>query len=256
MKKIDQGFGAIGLLILAVVLSCLLVTAVPVIRSEPPAHTSDWLGFAGGVVGGLMTMIAAGFAWIAVQRQIRAQTDIAESQNAIQRYNIVSATLDSLEDEDQLLGELALAARIAAATMNPYRAAGIPFVGWQAHHAKSAIEENRKKLEVSYSNFQRASKNKAMFQGGLLLRANINVAISEFNISIVNALGTLNMASVKNKDEKIIIAEPEQTELQQIDFSREIAKVDQEANAYKAFLRQERIRLNNLAKAIRARHAF
>jgi hypothetical protein len=72
MKKIDHGFGAIGLIVLSALLSCYLATALPIIRSEE-AHLSDWLGFAGGAVGGAMTLIAAVMAWFAVQRQIDEQ---------------------------------------------------------------------------------------------------------------------------------------------------------------------------------------
>jgi hypothetical protein len=37
----------------------------------------QWLGFVGNIVGALVTLLAAGLAWFAVQRQINAQADIA-----------------------------------------------------------------------------------------------------------------------------------------------------------------------------------
>lgn len=52
------------------------------------AH-GDWLGFAGGAIGGLMTLIAAAVAWLSVERQIRlerkATADQLSNAFAIQR---------------------------------------------------------------------------------------------------------------------------------------------------------------------------
>ena len=71
MKKpvLDKGTFAIGSLMFAVALACLITTAMPVIRL-------DWLGFAGSVIGAMMTLAAAVIAWRAVQRQIvESRTD-------------------------------------------------------------------------------------------------------------------------------------------------------------------------------------
>jgi hypothetical protein len=49
----------------------------PIWRASWAAQPADWLGFAGSVIGGLMTFCAAGLAWMAVRMQIRSDHEIA-----------------------------------------------------------------------------------------------------------------------------------------------------------------------------------
>lgn len=49
----------------------------PIWQAAWKAQPSDWLGFLGNIVAGLMTLIAAGIAWLAVQRQIESGREIA-----------------------------------------------------------------------------------------------------------------------------------------------------------------------------------
>jgi hypothetical protein len=62
-----------GLIVLAVALAVLLTTGAPVANSETGVKLSDWLGFAGNILGALVTLVAAYIAWRAVQRQIGAE---------------------------------------------------------------------------------------------------------------------------------------------------------------------------------------
>lgn len=75
MKDIDQGLGAVGLLALATALAVLLTIGTPIILAPDPIKVSDWLGFAGSVLGAMITLGAAFFAWRAVQGQISAQRE-------------------------------------------------------------------------------------------------------------------------------------------------------------------------------------
>lgn len=75
MKTLDQGFGAIGLLLLAAALSLLLTIGIPISVSRDSIELKDWLGFAGNVLGAFVALLAAIVAWQAVQRQISVQRE-------------------------------------------------------------------------------------------------------------------------------------------------------------------------------------
>lgn len=108
MGKMDQGFGAIGLLVVGTLLAGLLMVGIPIILAPDPVKLSDWLGFAGSVVGALVTLIAAGVAWRAVQHQIDAQQLIANRQLAIQSFDVLIKQSELLEEEIRFVNEALL----------------------------------------------------------------------------------------------------------------------------------------------------
>lgn len=63
---------AVGIVLILTLIGWLGV-AGPVWRAYWTASPDQWLGFAGAVVAGVMTIIAAIVAWFSVQQQIRAQ---------------------------------------------------------------------------------------------------------------------------------------------------------------------------------------
>lgn len=68
-----SGLNPLWLICLALVLGVTIVTLIPVsISGGDTIKGSDWIGFAGSVLGGAMTIIAALIAWYAVQAQISA----------------------------------------------------------------------------------------------------------------------------------------------------------------------------------------
>jgi hypothetical protein len=73
MGKWDQGLGTIGLIGLALALTALITIGVPISVSEDTVAVKDWLGFAGNILGALVTLVAAYVAWRAVQNQIRTE---------------------------------------------------------------------------------------------------------------------------------------------------------------------------------------
>jgi hypothetical protein len=74
-RHYDQGLGAAGLILLAVVLSVLLTVGIPIVVSRDAVELKDWLGFAGNVLGAGVALLAAAIAWRAVQSQIAAQQE-------------------------------------------------------------------------------------------------------------------------------------------------------------------------------------
>jgi hypothetical protein len=75
MMKLDQGAGAIGLLVLATAFALLLTIGIPITISENGLKLSDFLSFSGNVLGACVTVIAAVIAWRAVQSQIVSQRE-------------------------------------------------------------------------------------------------------------------------------------------------------------------------------------
>ena len=70
---------AVGLVLIFSLIAWLGI-AGPIWRASWTATPAEWLGFAGNLVGGLMTILAATVAWFAVQAQIREQRRSVESQ--------------------------------------------------------------------------------------------------------------------------------------------------------------------------------
>jgi hypothetical protein len=69
-----SGLSPLWLISFAMLLGCTIVVLIPAtIAMGDAIKSSDWIGFAGNVVAGAMTLIAAVLAWFAVQRQIKAQ---------------------------------------------------------------------------------------------------------------------------------------------------------------------------------------
>jgi hypothetical protein len=78
------GLSPLWLISLALVLGTTIVVLIPAsIATGNAIKSSDWIGFAGSVTAGAMTLVAATLAWFAVQRQIKAQE--AAEERATQR---------------------------------------------------------------------------------------------------------------------------------------------------------------------------
>lgn len=58
---------------LAIVLTVLVTVGAPMVASKTTLELKDWLGFAGNILGALVTLVAAYVAWRAVQRQVRTE---------------------------------------------------------------------------------------------------------------------------------------------------------------------------------------
>jgi hypothetical protein len=89
--RFDKGLGAIGVLGLFVVLSVLLSTSLPIIKSEAPLKASDWLGFAGNIIAAA----AAAIAWVVAQRQIKH----AATQNSVIAYTTLREVLGAMNED-------------------------------------------------------------------------------------------------------------------------------------------------------------
>ncbi len=123
-----SGLSPLWLISLALVLGSTIVTFIPIsIASGDPINSSDWIGFAGNVVAGAMTLIAAIMAWFAVQAQIKAQRDI-EAQKSIEE-----------EERRQQRQEEAKMIAIVAITQCVHAASGAMFA---VRNAIAAVSES------------------------------------------------------------------------------------------------------------------
>ncbi len=90
-----------------------MIALIPIAVSQgDPIKANDWIGFAGNIVGGAMTIIAAIAAWLAVQKQILAQQKIAEEQISSQRISILQDRLFVLEEDWRLTWKIHRAASV------------------------------------------------------------------------------------------------------------------------------------------------
>jgi hypothetical protein len=89
------GLSPLWLISLAMVLGTTIVVMIPAAISGGDAiKANDWIAFAGNVLAGVMTLIAAVIAWFAVQRQIRAQ---AESEARRTTIDLISREEERME---------------------------------------------------------------------------------------------------------------------------------------------------------------
>jgi hypothetical protein len=78
MKKNNWAVAAVFTTICMIVVMSIWAGAYgPIWRAAWASQPADWLGFFGNVIGGFMTLCAAGTAWLAVRMQIRSDREIA-----------------------------------------------------------------------------------------------------------------------------------------------------------------------------------
>jgi hypothetical protein len=116
MQKLDHGLGTVGLMALAIVLTFVISAGLPLITTAEPVKVSDWLGFAGNIVGAGGTLMAAFIAWSAVQQQISEQRRAVESQRrdeADVRLNMLTSAIVRARSEYAMISVRKDAERIA-----------------------------------------------------------------------------------------------------------------------------------------------
>jgi hypothetical protein len=189
------GLSPLWLISLGLILGCVIVVMIPAsIATGEAIKSSDWIGFAGNVVAGAMTLIAAIIAWFAVQKQITIQREIAESQAAIGRFNILQAQLAILENETRLTSSISIEAKWAVLPQSTYLA-GPGLVKMQV---ESALEEYQKRTEAITSlehEFEMAGTQRWAFDGGKTRMSAFRDLI-KLKIGITRATGVLKNALI------------------------------------------------------------
>jgi hypothetical protein len=111
-----SGLSPLWLISLAMILGTMIIVLLPVsIVGGDSIKSSDWIGFAGNIVAGVMTLIGAAIAWFAVQRQINLQeTNRIQAQ---QEAKVVGVIV--LSKPVHAASALLYAIQIASAANNP-----------------------------------------------------------------------------------------------------------------------------------------
>lgn len=75
MKDYDHTIGVIVLAGIACIASVVFAAGIPLLLEAEKVKLSDWLGFAGNILGGGVALVAATIAWKAVRQQTDAQRE-------------------------------------------------------------------------------------------------------------------------------------------------------------------------------------
>jgi hypothetical protein len=164
----------------------------PFLLAVQKGSPADWIGFAGNVGAGAMTLIAAAVAWLAVQRQISLQRAIADSQAAIERFNILQAQLTVLEDERRLISKIRLQAQWSAAPQSVYLK-GPSLTLWQVSETIKYYDERLEDIEDLETEFDVAGTKRWFFGGGKT-RYPIFIKLAALSIELVKARSVLKIA--------------------------------------------------------------
>jgi hypothetical protein len=249
VDRMDQnnssGLSPVWLISLAMVLGTAIVVLLPAsIASGDPIKASDWIGFAGNVLAGAMTILAALIAWFAVQKQIGAQQKIAEHQIAAQRIAILQDRLTILLNDYRLAWKL----RSAAASLGfiPRIFLPTPLVTIaDSDQAISKYNEAAARLEQISEEFDMAETRRWSRNVGMAERSEVGLAISK--LLIAEIANRKNLAKLKGEIWKSAKFPAEGTApTPAIDLSTEIKTVDEACLAYINAVHAEMRRLDEL----------
>jgi hypothetical protein len=191
------GLSPLWLISLAMVLGTVIVVLIPAsIATGDQIKSSDWLGFAGNVIAGVMTIVAAAVAWRAVQNQIGEQRRIASQQSALQALEPLHRHAAVLEDECRLalsLGELAR----KTAIIDEYRKTGeVNLVSCRVlFPIYQQIQEELTRVHLDW----RVSNSRfAYFSGAGLQRLELEGSVVAIEARLITAMPTLESFAARD----------------------------------------------------------
>jgi hypothetical protein len=209
---------------------------------------TDWLGFTGAIIGAAMTVAAAGIAWAAVQRQISIQREIANSQAAIERFNIVQAQLAIVENESRVTRLVALEAQYSTVLQKTYLA-GPSLADWQVQAAEKEVEERMASLKSIEGELRLSGTQRWAFNGGPA-RNDIFLAIYNLRIKSIESNVTFRHALIYNDKATGLRGEDVQACLD-VDFSKQSMALEAATDTHLASLTKEIARLSGLLRSLR-----
>lgn len=192
-----SGLTPLWLISLAMVLGTLIVVFIPLaISGGDTIKSNDWIGFAGNIVAGIMTLIAAFVAWSAVQKQIAAQDRIAQVQIDIQRYEIVQRQTEFLVGETHVCGECTSKATYALNILPMLSAPDLSYGTLQVVH--TAYEDLHREVENLDIKAGSTGVKRWSFSNGVNARNNLMVALVEFRGEIIKASHEMKQIMIAN----------------------------------------------------------
>lgn len=190
------GLTPAAMLTLAVALAVLLSVGVPLVVDHEPIKAPDWLGFFGTIIGSLVALGAAWVAWGGVQRQIRAQNEVANRQFALQSYGILHELAVTLENELRLSLALNAVARKATLIDDFRGSAPVDFITADLFYDKYV--DAIKQLRDVRNEWDLADTKRWQFRAALNARVEFEEAIVDLQQRLETSIALLMM--VKNTD--------------------------------------------------------
>jgi hypothetical protein len=191
----------------------------PLWKSAWSATPDQWLGFLGGVIGGLaggaMTLVAAVVAWRSVQQQVIAQREIAERQGAVQRFEILSRQASVIEDEMRhafKLGGLALQTKMIDELRKTSSDRAILVLAILPKY-----KELLRKLEAAHEEWEISSTRSVNFLGAMQRRLEFEDKIQSILQSLGPAIAVLEVLALRANQQ---FGESEDEMLQSIEFEK------------------------------------
>jgi hypothetical protein len=175
------------------------------------AKASDWFGFAGNVVAGLMTLVAALIAWLGLQKQIAGQNTIADGQKAIadrqealQHFMILQQQLETVENDLRLTGIVKRRRKELQQAYKEWQQAYFaePSVQRsQVNDARKELEEKIQNLENLELNFTLSSTSRSALPDSIKTRKNVIAKLGDLKSAVEAARQALAAIPPKGADE-------------------------------------------------------
>jgi hypothetical protein len=235
-----SGLTPIAILSLSAVLAAFLVVSIPILLAPEPLKVSDWLGFAGAIIGAFVTLAAAIIAWRAVQAQIETQRVIANQQAAIQSYGVLHDLAVTLENELRLALELGAIAR--SATLIDMLREQAPVEIQTAALLLPKLDEARDQLKAVRKEWAIADTKRWQFRNALDARMEFEGTLVELAWRLETAYAQILMVSRTDTSQPVLAA-ARQKILDNISFSDIEQKVRTSRTAYTTAINAELARL-------------
>jgi hypothetical protein len=214
---------------------------------------TDWLGFAGSIVGAAMTLVAAAIAWLAVQKQIGIQQKISDQQTAIQQFTILQSALGVVQEEDRLNALIRLEAQYSKIVEDTL--GNSPLLSGHITATKQYLEGRIKEIEALADEFDRAGKNRWAFPGSGDERHGVRGALIGLNMANVRALQILAPIDLKLLSSGILTAQ-DIAQAKAISLATARDQLIAECATFQTLLARETTRLSNVLNESRRRAAL
>jgi len=185
--------------------------AVNIVLAIRGTISSEWIGFAGNVVAGAMTLVAAWGAWLAVQKQIAGQKTIADGQKtiadrqgALQRFTILQQQLKTVENDLRLTGIVKRRRKELQQAYKEWQQAYFaePSVQRsQVNDARKELEEKIQNLENLELNFTLSSTSRSALPDSIKTRKNVIAKLGDLKSAVEAARQALAAIPPKGADE-------------------------------------------------------
>jgi hypothetical protein len=163
----------------AVIIVLMVLGAVISVLAVRHAISPEWIGFAGNVAAGAMTLFAAWVAWRGVQDQIAIQ-------GALQRVLILQQQLQTLESDHRLTAIVERQGKEAALVSQNFFA-GPSVKPWQVDSARKELEAKQQELDSAVGNFTLFSTPRSALKESIETRKGVITKLDDLKSKVAAA---------------------------------------------------------------------